>query len=181
MSQQVDTGRGSLVRKEGRGGCGGCGGRGCGGGGYRGQTPFILKAFKSPIVEITSATFNTSQSKFAAQFTHSRKNIASYIQSSVGKESFLVAQTIRTGVLQTIDLPSPFSANDPDADKLTIVRVVVVKAVAKRRITLNQDLKKGFATVYEQCSQEVRDKLKSSEGWETVQTDQYLHQIILQI
>ena len=53
--------------------------------------------------------------------------------------------------------------------------------MAKRRITLNQDLKKGFATVYDQCSQEVRDKLESSDGWDTVQNDQSLHQLVLKI
>ena len=118
MSQQTDASRGRQVKKEGRGGRGG---RGYGGGGYRGRTPFVSKAFKSPIIEITSDTFNMGQSKFAAQFTPSRKNIASYVQRSVGKEAYLVAQTIRTGVLQTIDLPPPVSANDPKADDLIIV------------------------------------------------------------
>ena len=114
---------------------------------------FISKAFKSPIVEIASDTFNKGQSKFAAQFTLSRKNIASYIQLSVGKEASLVAQTIRTGVLQTIDLSPPVPANDPEADDIIIIREEVVRAVAKRRITLNQDLKKGFSSVYNQCSE----------------------------
>ena len=59
MSQQVDTGRGRQVKKEGRGGRGG---RGYGGGGYRGRTPFVSKAYKYPIVEIASDTFNTGQS-----------------------------------------------------------------------------------------------------------------------
>ena len=178
MSKQVDKVCGRQVKKEGRGGRGGWG---YGGGGYRGRTPFVSKAFKYPIVEIASDTFNTGQSKFAAQFTQSRKNIASYIQRSVGKEAYLVAQTIRTRVLQTIDLPPPVPANDPDADDLTIVRVEVVRAVAKRHIALNQDLKKGLSTVYDQCSQDVRDKLESSDGWETVQTDQSLHELILKI
>ena len=53
--------------------------------------------------------------------------------------------------------------------------------MAKRCITLNQDLKKGFATVYDQCSQEVKDKLESSDGWDTVQNDQSLHQLVLKI
>ena len=113
---------------------------------------FVSKAFKSPIVEIASNTINTGQRKFAAQFTQSRKNITSYIQRSVGKEAYLVAQTISMEVLQTIDTPPPIPANDPDVDDLTIVRVEVVRVVSKRRITLNQDLKKGFATVYDQCS-----------------------------
>ena len=81
----------------------------------------------------------------------------SYIQRSVGNEAYLIAQTIRTGVLQTINLPPPVPENDKEADEIAIVRVEVVRAVAKRRITLNQDLKKGFATVYDQCSKEVRD------------------------
>ena len=93
----------------------------------------------------------------------------------------MVAQTIRTGVLQTINLPPPIPENDPGVDDLTIVSVEVVRTVAKRRINLNQYLKKGFDTVYYQCSQEVKDKLDSSDGWETVQTDQFLHQLILKI
>ena len=135
------------MKKEGHGGRGG---RGCGGGGYIGRTTFVLKSFKSLILEITSDTFNTGQSKFAAQFTQSRKDIYSYVQRSVGKEAYLVAQTIRTGVLQRIDLPPPIPANDPEADDLIIIREEVVRAVAKRRTTLNQDLKKGFTTVYDQ-------------------------------
>ena len=143
MSQQTDASRGSQVKKEGRGGRVG---RGYGGGGYRGRTPFVSQAFRSPIVEITSGTFNTGQIKFTGQFTQSRKKIASYVQHSVEKEAYLVAQTIRTGFLQTIDLPPPVTVNDSDADDLTIARVEIVIAVAKRCITLNQDLKKGFAT-----------------------------------
>ena len=50
MSQQADTGRGRQVKKE------GCGGRGYGVGGYRGRTPFVSKAFKSPNVEIAFDT-----------------------------------------------------------------------------------------------------------------------------
>ena len=141
MSQQADTSRGSQVKKE------GCGGQGSGGGGYRGQTPFVSKAFKSPTVEIASDTFNMGQSKFAAQFTQSRKNIASDIQRRIGKEAYMVAQTIRTRVLQTIEIPPPVPANDPAADDLIIIIEEVVRVVAKRRITLNQDLKKIFATV----------------------------------
>ena len=72
MSQQADTSCGRQVKKEGRGGRGG---RGYGGGGYRGQTTFVSKAFKSPIVDIASDTFNIGQIKFAEEFTQSRKTI----------------------------------------------------------------------------------------------------------
>ena len=178
MNHQVDTGRGRQVNKEGREVRGG---RGYGGGGYRGRTSFVLKAFKFPIVDIASDTFNMGQSKFAAQFTLSRRKNSSYTQRSVEKEAYLVAQTIRTGVLQTIDLPPTVPGNYPDADNFIIVREEVVRAVAKRRITLNKDLKKGFATLYDQCSQEVRDNLESSDGWETIQRDQSLHELIFKI
>ena len=57
------------------------------------------------------------------------------------------------GFLQTIDVPPPVPANDPEDDDLSIVIEEVVRAVAKIRIILNQDLKKGFATVYDQCYQ----------------------------
>ena len=119
MIQQADASRGRKVNKE---GCGDRGGRGYGGGGYKIRTPFVSKAFKSPIVEITSNTFNTGQRKFDDQFTQSSENIASYFQRSIGKEAYLVAQTISTGVLQTIDLPPPVPENDPEADDLVIIR-----------------------------------------------------------
>ena len=45
--------------------------------------------------------------------------------------------------------------------------------MAKRRITLNQDRKKRYATVYDQFPYEVRDKLESLDGWEIVQTIGY--------
>ena len=72
MIQQIETDRGRKVKKEGHGGHGG---RGYGSGGYRGQTPFVSKAFKYPIVEIASDTYNTGQSKFSAKFTQSRKTL----------------------------------------------------------------------------------------------------------
>ena len=80
-----------------------------------------------------------------------------------------------------INLPHPVTAKYPDADDPIIVREEVVRAVANRCITLNQDLKKGFSTVYDQCFQKLRDKLESSDGWETIQTDQSLHELILKI
>ncbi len=89
-------------------------------------------------------------------------------------ESYLVAETIRTGTAQTIPLPPPIDAHASDKADLEIIRVKVVKSVAKRRQKLEESLKKGYATVYDQCSQEVRDKLKATRDWETVQATQAL-------
>jgi hypothetical protein len=74
-------------------------------------------------------------------------------------EGYLVTETVCTGKQQTIDLPPPIDGNDPDADDLKIVRAEEVKSVAKRRLKLEESLKKGYATVYSQCAEEVRDKL----------------------
>ena len=83
----------------------GRGGRGKGGR-HRVAFASIPKPFKSPITEIAYATFNTGQTKYAAQFTLSRKNIANYVQRTGGKESFMVARTIQTGDKQVIALPA---------------------------------------------------------------------------
>ena len=96
-------------------------------------------------------------------------------------ESYLVAETIRTGTAQTIALPPAVDPNAVDRADLELIRVEVVKSVAKRRQKLEESLKKGYATVYDQCSQEVRDKLKATKNWETVQTDQPLHELIKRI
>jgi hypothetical protein len=37
---------------------------------------------------------------------------------------------------------------------------------------------KGYATVYGQCSQEVKDKLKGSDDWERIQSKQLHHELI---
>jgi hypothetical protein len=80
-----------------------------------------------------------------------------------------------------IALPPPVNANDSDKADLEIICVEVVKSVAKRRQKLEESLKKGYATVYDQCSQEVWDKLKATRDWETVQATQALDELIKRI
>jgi len=150
MSQQAAIGRG--------------GGRGGGGGkrpqryyprGRGGGAMAPSKVYESPIAEIAKHTFNTGENKFAAQFTESRERVAGYIQQAGMEESYLVAETIRTAKAQTIALPPPVDVNAQDKADLELIRVEVVKSVAKRRQKLEESLKKGYATVYDQCSQEV--------------------------
>ena len=52
-----------------------------------------------------------------------------------------------------------------------------MRAIAKRKVKLT----KGFATVYDQCSLEVRDKLEASNEWNRVQREQSLHDLISKI
>ena len=59
----------------------------------------------------------------------------------------------------------PVNTNAPDKADLELIRVEVVKSVTKRRQKLDESLKKGYATVYDQCLQEVRDKLKATKDY----------------
>ena len=44
-----------------------------------------------------------------------------------------------------------------------------------------ESLKKGYTTVYDQCLQEVKDKLKGTNNWESIQRDQFLHNLVNKI
>ena len=126
-------------------------------------------------------TFNTGQNKFAAQFTQSRKNVTNYLQRTLANEGYLIAETVRTGRQQIIELPPTVDPNDSDVDDQRIIRAEEVKTIAKRRLKLSESLKKGYVTVYDQCSREVRDKLKGTDDWESIQKDQLLHKLINKI
>ncbi len=82
------------------------------------------------------------------------ERVAGYVQHSGMEESYLVAKTIRTGTVQKM-LPAAVDPNTPDKADLELIWVELVKSVAKRRQKLEESLKKGYATVYDQCSQEV--------------------------
>ena len=56
-----------------------------------------------------------------------------------------------------------------------------MKSVSKRRQKLKESLLKGYAMMYAQCSQGVRDKRKASKDWETVEQEQSLHDLISQV
>ena len=57
----------------------------------------------------------------------------------------------------------------------------VAMPCAKRNAKLDNALKKGFATVYNQCFLEVRDKLEVSNDLEKTQSKQSLHDLISKI
>ncbi len=71
--------------------------------------------------------------------------------------------------------------NAPDKDDLNIIRNKEIKSVAKRWQKLGELLMKGFATVYEQCSREVKEKLENTKNWEAIQREQCLHSLIQKI
>ncbi len=71
--------------------------------------------------------------------------------------------------------------NTPDKDNLNIIRNKEIKSMVKRQQKLGESLKKGFATVYKQCSREVKEKLKSAVNWEAIHREQCLHSLIQKI
>jgi hypothetical protein len=119
------------------------------------------KGYKSVITEIAQHAFNTGKNKFAAQFTESHKKVANYLRCNAVAEGYLLAETVCTGKQQTIKLPPAVDPNAADKANLEIIRAKDVKLVVKRLRNLQESLKKGYATVYDQCSQEVQDKLKT--------------------
>ena len=139
------------------------------------------KPFKLSTVGIEKWTFNTGQNKYAAQFTLHCEEVANYIQRTLPDEGYSVAQTIRSGMKQSIALPPPVDQSNPDKEDLEAIRAKDVKTVAKRRQKLKESLLKEHATVYAQCSQGVRDKLKASKDWTTIEQDQLLHDLITQV
>jgi hypothetical protein len=149
MSQQAAAGQGAPA----------AGRAGRAGQFFRGQGDPPTKGFKSAISKIANKTFNTGKNRFAVQFTQSRKNVANYLQRKVADEGYLVAETVRTGKQQIIMLPPLVNASAVDANNQKIIQEEAVRAIAKRKTKLDNALKKGFATVYDQCLLKVRDKL----------------------
>jgi hypothetical protein len=123
MSQQAAAGRGTPM---GRGG-----GQGTRNLKFHPRAGESTKGYKSAISEIATDTFNMGQNKFAAQFTQSRKNVVNYLQRTSANEGYLVAETVRTGRAQIIELPPAVDPNAADADDQRIIRAEEVKTIAK--------------------------------------------------
>ncbi len=88
---------------------------------------------------------------------------------------------VRIGQAQMIDLPIPLDPDSPTAADDELIRQELVKAVGKRRMKLLKLLMKAYATVYGQCSNDVKEKLEASRDWERIQSKQSLHKLIQKI
>jgi hypothetical protein len=171
MSQQTAVGKGARH----------------GGGGRKGRFfPHrggikIVKLYKSAISKIAHDTFNTGHNKFAAQLLQSRKNIANYLQRSSAAEGYLVAERVCTGQRQVIELSPAVDKSTPNMADLSVIRTEEDKSVAKRQQKLEELLKKGFATVYKQCVQDVKKKLESTKTWEGTLNNQSPLELIQKI
>ncbi len=88
---------------------------------HRGGGNNLDKPFRSSTAGIEKWTFNTGQNKYVAQFTLHCKEVANYIQRTLPDEGYLVVQTIRSGMEQSIALPPPVDQSDPDKDNLEAI------------------------------------------------------------
>ncbi len=111
----------------------------------------------------------------------SGKNVANYLQRTLASKGYLVAKMVRTGKGQMISLPRAVDVNLVDTADLKIIRDEEVRAIAKRRSKLADLLKKGYVTVYDQCLQEVKDKLEAMDNWKRIQREQLLDELIMKI
>ena len=109
---------------------------------------------------IESDTFNTGHSKFALQFKTSRRNVANFIQRSLHDEGQAVAKTIKKGEMQSITVP-PAVPNGTAAETAAehnknLLQDAKMAAIGKRIVKLEDNLMKGSAIVYDQCSEAVK-------------------------
>jgi hypothetical protein len=148
MSQQVAAGQGRTAAR-----CGGKAKQFC-----RQRETSAIKGFKSTISKIVNDTFNMGQNQFAAQFTQSQKNVANYLQRTASDKGYLVAEMVRTGKQQVIALSPPINQVAVDVEDQKIICEEAVQAIVRQRARFDSALKKGYATVWDQCSPEVRNK-----------------------
>ena len=78
-----------------------------------------------------------------------------------------------------MDFPAALGAN-ATKDEITI-RTVEVQGVGELRAKLRGARNLALSIVYDQFSQEVKDKLQSEQGWDVVDRDQSIHDFITRI
>ncbi len=120
ISQQAAAGQGAPL------GCGG--GRATRNLRFHPRTGDATKGYKSAISKIATDTFNMGQNKFAAQFSQSQKNVANYLQRTSVSKGYLVAETVRSGREQIIELPPAIDPNAANADDQKIIRAEEVNS-----------------------------------------------------
>ncbi len=107
--------------------------------------------------------------------------MANYLQRTAAEEGYLIAETVRMGKAQMIALPPPVDTSAADMEDQTIIQEEGIRAIIKHKAKLDGALKKGYTMIWDQCSQEVRVKLETSNKWDRIQREQSLHNLIAKI
>jgi hypothetical protein len=72
---------------------------------------------------------------------------------------------VKTGKVQVNTLLRAVDPNVPDVVDQKIIQEEAIRAIPKSKAKLDSVLKKGYATVWDQCSQDVHNKLEASNNW----------------
>ncbi len=138
------------------------------------------KEFVSKVVGLESHTFDVGEAKYAAKYQKLVDAIANHIQKDY-KGGPEIAHAIRDLELPVIDVPAypvptAGAALDPGAEYLWRHDITE----AKKRITqLAENLKRAYALVIGQCSEDLLGKIKGSTDYPAADTDQDAVKLLL--
>eukprot|EP00569_Conticribra_weissflogii_P008200 CAMPEP_0171363762 /NCGR_PEP_ID=MMETSP0879-20121228/3564_1 /TAXON_ID=67004 /ORGANISM="Thalassiosira weissflogii, Strain CCMP1336" /LENGTH=562 /DNA_ID=CAMNT_0011870969 /DNA_START=26 /DNA_END=1714 /DNA_ORIENTATION=- len=127
--------------------------------------------FKSAVAGLEDHTFEYGSPKHVAKFVKTQKQIANYIQKKYDKGGAEIASAVRTLVMPNITLPT-----EPDPGTATLIEMEIWKNQYRRadekRATLEDNAKRAYALIYDQCSPALQTKLKGQEGYDDVEVNQ---------
>ncbi len=128
-------------------------------------------SFKSSVLGLEEHTFEYGSPKHVAKFVKTQKQIANYIQKKYDKGGADIASAIRNLIMPTITMPT-----EPDPTTATVVEMEIWKNQYRRadekRATLEENGRRAYALIYDQCSPALQTKLKGQDGFNTVQATQ---------
>ncbi len=127
--------------------------------------------FKSSVVGLEEHTFEYGSPKHVAKFVKTQKQIANYIQKKYDKGGAEIASAVRTLTMPNIRLPT-----EPDPATATLIEMEIWKNQYRRadekRATLEDNVKRAYALVYDQCSPALQTKLKGQDDYNNVEANQ---------
>jgi hypothetical protein len=109
--------------------------------------------------------------KNVVQLMQLQKNIGNYLQYTLATEGYLVAEMVRTGKGRLLRYPLSLTITHPMQKARKPSKAKKLKTIVKRRLKFGESLQKGYTTIYNQCSQEVKDKLEATNDWEMTQQE----------
>ncbi len=100
-----------------------------------------------------------------------QKQIANYIQKKYDKGGAEIASAVRSLVMPNINLPT-----EPDPITATAIEMEIWKnqycRADEKRATLEDNVKRAYALIYDQCSPALQTKLKGQEGYDDAEANQ---------
>ena len=164
----------------GRGGGGYGRGRGRGRGGRSNQASKKAQKYTSNTPAIKNDVFECGKPEHVALFKKSKKAIVNYIRMSGERESATVANIIENMAEEGIPIPpAPPQIEDPnnqnqnppvmieDATQ-TFIWQGKLKLIASRELNLDQGIVQAFAIVHDQCSKNVKEKIKQLPNYDKI-------------